>query len=101
MKPLELALYLLDQQIPLPSGDWKFTSFIMTNFCLKNIDQVPFFLMHIRINTTGSRDAVTCAFHIILGENTTLDIVRLLSWKSRSTSTEELPRIRYAASFAG
>lgn len=55
----------------------------------------------IAVSTTGSRNAATCALHIILGENMPLDIVRLVSWKSTRTSAEELPRVRYAASFAG
>lgn len=55
----------------------------------------------IAISTTGSRNAATSALHVILGENMPLDIVRLISWKSTSTSSEELPRVRYAASFAG
>eukprot|EP00250_Pteridium_aquilinum_P017368 c23596_g1_i1 orf=261-2384(+) len=55
----------------------------------------------IAVSTTGSRNAATSALHIILGENMALDVVRLVSWKSTSTSAEEPPRVRYAASFAG
>ncbi|KAJ7540783.1 hypothetical protein O6H91_10G030700 [Diphasiastrum complanatum] len=54
------------------------------------------------ISTTGSRDAITSALHIILGDNMPLDVVRLISWKSSNLSKErEEPRVRYAASFAG
>lgn len=55
----------------------------------------------IAISTTGSRNAATCALHIIFGEKMPLDIVRLVSWKSSRTCAEESPRVRYAASFAG
>lgn len=55
----------------------------------------------IAVSTTGSRNAATCALRIILGENMPLDIVRLVSWKSSCTAAEELPHVRYAASFAG
>ncbi|MCO5570943.1 hypothetical protein L7F22_024673 [Adiantum nelumboides] len=55
----------------------------------------------VAISTTGSRNAATCALHIIFGEKMPLDIVRLVSWKSTRASSEESPRVRYAASFAG
>lgn len=55
----------------------------------------------IAISTTGSRDPATSALHIILGKSMPLDIVRLIGWKSSSTTEEERPRVRYAASFAG
>ncbi|KAH7428563.1 hypothetical protein KP509_09G007200 [Ceratopteris richardii] len=55
----------------------------------------------IAVSTTGCRNALTSALHIILGEKMPLDVVRLVSWKSTKDSAEELPRVRYAASFAG
>eukprot|EP00249_Psilotum_nudum_P006309 c19625_g1_i1 orf=328-2562(-) len=53
------------------------------------------------VSTTGSRDPITSALHIILGDSGALDVVRVTGWKSRSSSIKEEPRVRYAASFAG
>ncbi|ANM69998.1 Diacylglycerol kinase family protein [Arabidopsis thaliana] len=50
--------------------------------------------------TTGARDPVTSALHIILGRKLFLDAMQVVRWKTASTSTIE-PYIRYAASFAG
>ncbi|XP_006280159.2 ceramide kinase [Capsella rubella] len=52
------------------------------------------------ICTTGARDPVTSALHIILGRKIFLDAMQVVRWKTASTSTIE-PFIRYAASFAG
>ncbi|KAL3686138.1 hypothetical protein R1sor_004160 [Riccia sorocarpa] len=53
------------------------------------------------ISTTGSRDPVTAALHILLGDSMPLDIVKITGWKSSPKSVDETPRVRYAASFAG
>ncbi|XP_044468078.1 ceramide kinase-like isoform X2 [Mangifera indica] len=50
--------------------------------------------------TTGARDPVTSALHIILGKRVCLDIAQIVSWRETATSKVE-PRVRYAASFAG
>ncbi|CAN8244657.1 unnamed protein product [Cochlearia groenlandica] len=50
--------------------------------------------------TTGARDPITSALHIVLGRNLFLDAMQVVRWKTTSTSTME-PFIRYAASFAG
>ncbi|XP_010442611.1 PREDICTED: ceramide kinase [Camelina sativa] len=52
------------------------------------------------ICTTGARDPVTSALHIILGRKIFLDAMQVVRWKTAPTSTIE-PFIRYAASFAG
>lgn len=54
-------------------------------------------------STTGARDPLTSALHIILGDSMPLDIVRVTGWKSQcdDTATSEVPEVRYAASFAG
>lgn len=52
------------------------------------------------ISTTGMRDPVTSALHIILGKRMSLDIAQLVRWKT-SPSSMDLPYVRYAASFAG
>ncbi|XP_024012472.1 ceramide kinase isoform X2 [Eutrema salsugineum] len=52
------------------------------------------------ICTTGARDPITSALHIILGRKLFLDAMQVVRWKTASTSTIE-PYIRYAASFAG
>ncbi|VVB15620.1 unnamed protein product [Arabis nemorensis] len=52
------------------------------------------------ICTTGARDPITSALHIILGRKLFLDAMQVVRWKAASTSTIE-PFIRYAASFAG
>jgi ceramide kinase len=56
--------------------------------------------MLLRYSTTGARDPVTSALHIILGRKLFLDAMQVVRWKTASTSTIE-PYIRYAASFAG
>ncbi|PIM98525.1 Ceramide kinase [Handroanthus impetiginosus] len=52
------------------------------------------------ICTTGTRDPVTSALHIILGKRVRLDIAQVVRWKETHASNEE-PCVRYAASFAG
>ncbi|KAJ4907476.1 Ceramide kinase [Raphanus sativus] len=52
------------------------------------------------ICTTGARDPVTSALHIILGRKLFLDAMQVVRWKTTPTSAIE-PFIRYAASFAG
>ncbi|KAL0317603.1 UNVERIFIED_CONTAM: Ceramide kinase [Sesamum angustifolium] len=52
------------------------------------------------ICTTGARDPVTSALHIILGKRVHLDIAQVVRWKETHASNEE-PCVRYAASFAG
>ncbi|XP_057778552.1 ceramide kinase isoform X2 [Salvia miltiorrhiza] len=52
------------------------------------------------ICTTGVRDAVTSALHIILGKKVHLDIAQVVRWKKTNSANEE-PCVRYAASFAG
>ncbi|EPS66378.1 hypothetical protein M569_08400, partial [Genlisea aurea] len=53
--------------------------------------------------TTGVRDPVTSALHIILGKRVDLDIAQLVRWRKTRSSVEEEEEacIRYAASFAG
>ncbi|XP_050223739.1 ceramide kinase isoform X2 [Mercurialis annua] len=50
--------------------------------------------------TTGTRDPITSALHIVLGKRVHLDIAQVVRWKTSSTSVTE-PYVRYAASFAG
>ncbi|XP_024190833.1 ceramide kinase isoform X2 [Rosa chinensis] len=50
--------------------------------------------------TTGARDPITSAFHIVLGKRVWLDVAQVVRWKTESTSEVE-PHVRYAASFAG
>ncbi|OAY48113.1 ceramide kinase isoform X2 [Manihot esculenta] len=50
--------------------------------------------------TTGTRDPVTSALHIVLGKRVYLDIAQVVRWKASSTANIE-PCVRYAASFAG
>ncbi|KAG1362145.1 ceramide kinase [Cocos nucifera] len=52
------------------------------------------------ISTTGMRDPVTSALHIIFGKSMSLDIAQVVRWKT-SPSSMDLPYVRYAASFAG
>ncbi|KAG6390858.1 hypothetical protein SASPL_148603 [Salvia splendens] len=52
------------------------------------------------ICSTGARDAVTSALHIILGKKVHLDIAQVVRWKETNSANEE-PCVRYAASFAG
>ncbi|XP_048326354.1 ceramide kinase isoform X2 [Ziziphus jujuba] len=50
--------------------------------------------------TTGARDPITSALHIVLGKRVCLDIAQVVRWRTTSTSKVE-PCVRYAASFAG
>lgn len=50
--------------------------------------------------TTGTRDPITSALHIVLGKRISLDIAQIVRWKATFTSKEEIS-VRYAASFAG
>lgn len=53
-------------------------------------------------STTGTRDPLTSALHIILGDSMPLDIVRVTGWRNDpEASPDEKPEVRYAASFAG
>ncbi|XP_022737150.1 ceramide kinase-like [Durio zibethinus] len=52
------------------------------------------------ICTTGIRDPITSALHIVLGKRVCLDVAQVVRWKTTSTSKVE-PYVRYAASFAG
>ncbi|KAM7504608.1 hypothetical protein LguiB_003512 [Lonicera macranthoides] len=52
------------------------------------------------ICTTGARDPITSALHIVLGKKVCLDIAQIVRWKTTSTSKDK-PSVRYAASFAG
>ncbi|KAK4489399.1 hypothetical protein RD792_005208 [Penstemon davidsonii] len=52
------------------------------------------------ICTTGARDPVTSALHIVLGKKVGLDIAQVVRWKKTRDSNVE-PCLRYAASFAG
>ncbi|XP_062163725.1 ceramide kinase isoform X2 [Alnus glutinosa] len=50
--------------------------------------------------TTGTRDPMTSALHIVLGKRVCLDVAQVVRWKTTSASKVE-PCVRYAASFAG
>ncbi|KAL6321745.1 hypothetical protein AAG906_031260 [Vitis piasezkii] len=50
------------------------------------------------ICSTGTRDPVTSALHIVLGKRVCLDIAQVVRWKTTSTS-KDVPCVRYAASF--
>jgi ceramide kinase len=53
-------------------------------------------------STTGARDPVTSALHIILGDSMPLDILRMTGWnKSPEDGLDEKPKVQYAASFTG
>ncbi|XP_057454047.1 ceramide kinase [Lotus japonicus] len=52
------------------------------------------------ICTTGTRDPVTSALHIVLGKRVDLDIAQVVRWKTTPGSEVE-PNVRYAASFSG
>ncbi|XVF11250.1 hypothetical protein REPUB_Repub08aG0010400 [Reevesia pubescens] len=52
------------------------------------------------ICTTGGRDPITSALHIVLGKRVRLNVAQVVRWKTTSTSKVE-PCVRYAASFAG
>lgn len=52
------------------------------------------------ICTTGTRDPITSALHIVLGKRVCLDIAQIVRWKTTPTSKDGLC-VRYAASFAG
>nr|PNR59416.1 hypothetical protein PHYPA_002207 [Physcomitrium patens] len=54
------------------------------------------------ISTTGARDSITSALHVILGDRMPLDLVRITGWKNHSEgSLNGKPEVRYAASFTG
>ncbi|KAK3221129.1 hypothetical protein Dsin_015099 [Dipteronia sinensis] len=50
--------------------------------------------------TTGARDPITSALHIVLGKRLSLDIAQVVRWRATAASKVE-PCVRYAASFAG
>ncbi|KAG7966265.1 hypothetical protein I3843_08G041700 [Carya illinoinensis] len=50
--------------------------------------------------TTGTRDPITSALHIVLGKRVCLDVAQVVRWKTTSASKLD-PCVRYAASFAG
>lgn len=52
------------------------------------------------ICTTGTRDPITSALQIVLGERISLDIAQVVRWKTTTLSMDE-PFVRYASSFAG
>ncbi|KAK7401435.1 hypothetical protein VNO78_12918 [Psophocarpus tetragonolobus] len=52
------------------------------------------------ICTTGIRDPITSALHIVLGKRVQLDIAQVVRWK-RTRRSEVEPNVRYAASFSG
>ncbi|TKY49846.1 Ceramide kinase [Spatholobus suberectus] len=52
------------------------------------------------ICTTGTRDPITSALHIVLGKRVHLDIAQVVRWKTTPRSEME-PNVRYAASFSG
>ncbi|XP_049933498.1 ceramide kinase isoform X2 [Nymphaea colorata] len=52
------------------------------------------------ISSTGVRDPVTSALHIVLGKQRFLDVARIVRWKV-SSSSMGAPSVHYAASFAG
>ncbi|KAJ4955621.1 hypothetical protein NE237_012404 [Protea cynaroides] len=52
------------------------------------------------ICTTGARDPITSALHIVLGKRVRLDIAQVVRWKT-SVLSKDAPSVRYAASFAG
>lgn len=52
------------------------------------------------ICSTGTRDPVTSALHIVLGKRVCLDIAQVVRWKTTTTS-KDVPCVRYAASFVG
>ncbi|XP_042508519.1 ceramide kinase isoform X2 [Macadamia integrifolia] len=52
------------------------------------------------ICTTGTRDPITSALHIVLGKRVRLDIAQVVRWKT-SILSKDAPSVRYAASFAG
>ncbi|GAB2227805.1 hypothetical protein Droror1_Dr00009632 [Drosera rotundifolia] len=52
------------------------------------------------ICTTGVRDPITSALHIVLGNRVSLDIGQVVKWKETSSSNVE-PSVRYTASFVG
>ncbi|GAB2294103.1 hypothetical protein Dimus_028322 [Dionaea muscipula] len=52
------------------------------------------------ISTTGVRDPITSALHIVLGKKVSLDIAQVVKWKATSSSHYE-PSVRYTASFVG
>jgi len=62
---------------------------------------VKFWIQHyVFCSTTGTRDPITSALHIVLGKRVHLDIAQVVRWKTTSRSEVE-PSVRYAASFSG
>lgn len=51
-------------------------------------------------STTGARDPITSALHIVLGKRIGLDIAQVVKWKATMDSDFE-PSVHYTASFAG
>lgn len=58
------------------------------------------FALALFCSSTGTRDPVTSALHIVLGKRVCLDIAQVVRWKTTSTS-KDAPCVRYAASFVG
>ncbi|CAO2839099.1 unnamed protein product [Amaranthus hypochondriacus] len=52
------------------------------------------------ICTTGERDPITSALHIVLGKKISLDIAQVVKWKTTMNSDIE-PSLHYTASFLG
>ncbi|KMS98908.1 hypothetical protein BVRB_3g067980 isoform A [Beta vulgaris subsp. vulgaris] len=52
------------------------------------------------ICTTGARDPITSALHIVLGKRICLDIAQVVKWKATMNSDIE-PSVHYTASFVG
>ncbi|KAL2920451.1 Ceramide kinase [Bienertia sinuspersici] len=52
------------------------------------------------ICTTGARDPITSALHIVLGKRIGLDIAQVVKWKTTMNSRIE-PSVHYTASFVG
>ncbi|KAM7272807.1 hypothetical protein ACFE04_027471 [Oxalis oulophora] len=50
--------------------------------------------------TTGAREPITSALHIVLGKRLHLDIAQVVRWRTTAQSKVE-PLVRYAASFVG
>lgn len=93
---------------------YEFQIFLHFNFCLPTICFVLFltFIKNIclvslvnnssqpLLSTTGARDPITSALHIVLGKRVSLDIAQVVRWRMTSASKDE-PYVRYAATFAG
>lgn len=78
---------------------WQFYIIYFTLIILKFANDLTRVLIPV-CSTTGTRDPVTSALHIILGKKMSLDIAQVVRWKTSPSSTE-VPSVRYAASFAG